>query len=154
MIVLSLLIAIRIAFYRYFSYRCCMDFKLEACLHNKNLPFWYIGCQVIESLQSDCLGVVSKLYDLRNIRGPRITLRLGHQIEHSLKRRDCQGLRFCLQRMLTHFLPITNIKNKTTQLSQDAKRDSDTGTGEILSKIEKSDFTGSRAAGNCNYVCA
>ena len=117
-----------------------MDFMFDACLHNKNLPLWYLSREVNESLQLDCLVVVSKLSDLRNIRGHRITLTLSRLNELSLNRRDCQGLRFCLQRVLAHFLRIINIKNKTFLL-RDVKKDSETATGNRLSKFEKSELT-------------
>jgi hypothetical protein len=116
-----------------------MAFELEICLHNKNLPFWYIGRQFIESLLSDCISVVSNHYDFRNIRGPRLTAKLGHQSKHSLKRKDCQGLRFCLWEMLTHFPPITNIENKSKLFPWYActERRIVTGsTGSLISKIE------------------
>ena len=73
-----------------------MAFELGSRLHNKNLPVRYFGCQFIESLLSYCISVVSNHYDFRNIRGPRLTVKLGHQSEHSLNLKDClKGLRFC-----------------------------------------------------------
>jgi hypothetical protein len=94
-----------------------MDFMLDECLHNKNLPLWYISCEVDESLELNRLGVVSKRSEFRTIRNHSLTLTLSRLAKLSLNRGDCRALRFCLQRVLALFLQITNIENKTILLT-------------------------------------
>ena len=132
--------AIRVAFVPVQVVSFCMDFMLDECLHNKNLPLWYISCEVNESLKLNCLVVVSKRAGFRTIRNQSLTLTLSRWIELSLNRGDCQALRFCLQRVLAHFLRITNIENKTILLT-DVKKDSEVAAGNWLSEFGESELS-------------
>ena len=95
----------------------CMDFVLDECLHNKNLPLWYISCEVDESLELNRLGVVSKRSEFRTNRNHSLTLTLSRLAKLSLNRRDSRALRFGLQRVLALFLQRTNIEYKTLYLT-------------------------------------